>query len=40
MSKCKASEIPRNEAYAKGIRYKVQGEWPKFITMGKQIVPS
>jgi hypothetical protein len=25
MSKCKASEIPRNEAYVKGIRHKAQG---------------
>ncbi len=39
MSKCKASEIRRNEAYAHGIRCKVQGVWPKFITMGEQIAP-
>ncbi len=25
MSKCKAPEIPRNEAYARGIRYRAQG---------------
>jgi hypothetical protein len=25
MSRCKASEIPRNEAYVKGIRHKAQG---------------
>jgi len=25
MSRCKAFEIPRNEAYAKGIRLKAQG---------------
>ena len=36
MSICKASEIPRNEAYAQGIRYKAQGVWPKIITMGEK----
>ena len=39
MSRCKASEIQRNEAYAYGRRYKVQGVWPKFITVGEQIAP-
>ena len=39
MSRCKASEIPLNEAYADGTRYEVPGIWPKFITMGEQIPP-
>ncbi len=31
MSKRKASEIPRNEAYAKGIRHKAQGSKKEMI---------
>jgi hypothetical protein len=39
MLRYKAREIPRNEPYAHGIRYKMPGVWPKFITMGEQIAP-
>ena len=37
MSRCKASEIPRNEAYTNGTRYKAQGDWPKFKAVGGRI---
>ena len=37
MSRCKASENPRNEAYAYGTKHTVQGVWPKVIITGGRI---
>jgi hypothetical protein len=32
MHRCKASEIPRNEAWAKGSRHKAKGTGPNNVT--------